>query len=49
MGVPFEMHLFPEGVHGLALADGNNDLAMDLPQVHEWARLCCGWIEKIFA
>ena len=25
-GVEFEMHCFPQGVHGLALADGNNDL-----------------------
>ena len=47
-GIPFEMHLFPEGVHGLALADGNNDLAMDLPHVNKWADLCCDWIEKIF-
>ncbi|MBQ6333926.1 MAG: alpha/beta hydrolase [Erysipelotrichaceae bacterium] len=47
MGIPFEMHLFPEGVHGLALADGHNDLAMDLPHVHKWASLCVEWLEKI--
>lgn len=46
-GVPFEMHLFPEGVHGLALADGHNDLAMNIPQVHRWAELCEGWLKKI--
>ena len=46
-GIPFEMHLYPEGVHGLALADGNNDLAMDLPQVATWADLCIGWANKI--
>ena len=46
-GIPFEMHLFPEGVHGLALADGHNDLAMDIPQVHKWADMCCGWLDKI--
>lgn len=46
MGVPFEMHLFPEGVHGLALADGNNDLGMDLPHVSKWADLCSEWLEK---
>ena len=44
-GIPFEMHLFPEGVHGLALADGHNDLAMDIPQVNKWAELCCGWLK----
>ena len=47
MGIPFEMHLFPEGVHGLALADGHNDLAMDIPQVHKWAEMCAGWLSKI--
>ncbi|MBR0137368.1 MAG: alpha/beta hydrolase [Erysipelotrichaceae bacterium] len=46
-GIEFEMHLFPEGVHGLALADGHNDLAMDLPQVHKWADMCAGWLNKI--
>ena len=44
VGVPFEMHLFPEGVHGLALADGHNDLAMDLPHVARWASLCAEWL-----
>ena len=46
-GVPFEMHLFPEGVHGLALADGHNDLASNIPQVAKWAELCIGWMEKL--
>ena len=46
MGIPFEMHLFPEGVHGLALADGNNDLGMDVPQVRKWAELCTDWLVK---
>ena len=47
VGIPFEMHLFPEGVHGLALADGHNDLAMDIPHVTKWADLCCDWLDKI--
>ena len=45
-GVPFEMHIYPEGVHGLALADGNNDLSMDLPHVATWADLCAQWMRK---
>ena len=45
MGIPFEMHLFPEGVHVLAMADGHNDLAMDFPQVHKWGELCAGWLK----
>jgi acetyl esterase/lipase len=46
VGIPFEMHLFPEGVHGLALADGHNDLAMDLPHVARWASLCAEWLTE---
>ena len=46
-GIPFEMHLFPEGVHGLALADGRNDLGMNVPQTAKWAELCTGWLDKI--
>ncbi len=46
VGIPFEMHLFPEGVHGLALADGANDLDMDLPHVARWASLCAEWLEE---
>ena len=47
VGIPFEMHLFPEGVHGLALADGHNDLAMDIPHVTKWADLCIDWLRNI--
>lgn len=47
MGVPFEMHLFPGGVHGLALADGNNDLYMDVPHVAQWAPLCTTWLNGL--
>lgn len=44
MGIPFEMHLFPGGIHGLALADGNNDLSMSVPHVAQWAPLCTTWL-----
>lgn len=46
-GIPFELHCFPDGVHGLALADGNNDLSMDIPHVHHWADLCAEWLQNI--
>ena len=47
VGIPFEMHLFPDGVHGLALADGNNDLSMEVPQTARWAELCAGWLRNL--
>ena len=37
--VPFEMHIFPEGAHGLGLAK-------DLPVVAQWAKLCQGWLVR---
>ena len=46
MSIPFEMHLFPEGVHGLALADGNNDLGMAIESVAQWANLCVNWLNN---
>lgn len=44
-GVKFEMHLFPEGQHGLALADGHNDLALNIPHVTKWADMCADWLK----
>ncbi len=49
MGIPFEMHLFAQGVHGLALADGHNDLGMDIPSVAIWTDMCKIWLDRIFA
>ena len=36
-GVPFELHVFPAGHHGLGLAEG-------FPQVAQWAGLCQKWL-----
>lgn len=44
-GVSYELHIFEGGVHGLALADGENDLAADIPHIHHWVRLCDEWLE----
>ena len=32
---------------GLALADGNNDLFMDVPHVAQWAPLCVTWLNGL--
>lgn len=36
-GVPFEMHIFPKGPHGLGLAP-------EMPDVARWAGLCQDWL-----
>ncbi len=46
-GVPYELHCYSEGVHGLALADGNNDLSSSVPQVASWSGLCASWLEGL--
>lgn len=43
-GVPYELHIFDGGIHGLAMADGENDLNADLPHIHHWGRLCVEWL-----
>ncbi len=39
-GIPFEMHLYPDGRHGLALSAENTHVA-------SWFRLCCEWLEGL--
>lgn len=39
-GVPFELHIFPTGVHGLGLA-------YDDPQISKWTMLCENWFKSI--
>lgn len=38
--IPFELHVFPEGRHGLGLA--KEDVG-----VSQWTGLCTGWLQKI--
>ena len=49
-GVPFELHLFPNGGHGLALATaetGSEEGGID-PHVAGWMRLCLEWLAECF-
>jgi len=43
-GVPFEMHIFPEGRHGLGLADEGE---RHVPGVDAWPDLCCTWLTRM--
>lgn len=38
--IPFELHVFPEGRHGLGLAEADVSVA-------QWTGLCEGWLRKI--
>lgn len=49
--IPFEMHIFKSGPHGLSLANrltcrGSKDMIN--PSVAQWMPLCFNWLEKVF-
>ncbi len=48
-GVPFEMHIYPDGCHGLALATlETNQVSGDTvnPHVASWMDLCLAWFAR---
>lgn len=49
--VPFEVHIFEEGMHGLSLSTQTTaaSKAQCLPDVAKWLPLCDGWLKKRFA
>ena len=49
-GVPFELHIYPHGPHGMALANsitggGNPELRDE--RIAEWVRLAAGWAKQL--
>ena len=38
--VPFALHIFPKGRHGIGLA-------ADVPEAYKWPELCCDWLKGI--
>lgn len=50
-GVPYELHVFEEGDHGLSLADQSSAAALDQirDDVHQWVGLAESWLKKRFS
>lgn len=48
-GVPFEMHIFPEGQHGLSLANEQTatDPSQIVPSVQPWMDLSITWLKNL--
>lgn len=42
--VPYELHLFPDGPHGVGLADGTNKFGNADPHTAHWRELACEWL-----
>lgn len=40
--IPFELHVFPEGRHGLGLG-----VDPDVPEIQVWPKLCATWLKKM--
>ena len=48
--VPFEMHVFGEGPHGMSLCNNQVAYGYHLPtNVGQWFPLCIGWLNKLFS
>jgi acetyl esterase/lipase len=48
--IPFELHIFPEGVHGLSLCDERTGITAEMinPQAGKWIRLCMDWFKRLY-
>jgi acetyl esterase/lipase len=49
--VPFELHIFPEGPHGLSLAKPHTSDGKEImvnPRVQEWFPECCKWLTGVW-
>ena len=42
--IPYELHLFPDGPHGVGLADGTNKFGKADPHTARWNELACEWL-----
>lgn len=49
-GIPFELHVFPEGPHGMSLAtEFTSDYEAQIdPHVASWMPMCIQWLRKLF-
>jgi len=45
-GVPFELHVFPQGRHGLGLGDGSSYIGAS-GHVAQWTKLCENWLRSL--
>ena len=47
--IPFELHIYEKGGHGLSLCDGTvDDGVREFPQEHaEWINLAIQWIRRL--
>jgi len=49
--IPFELHIYPYGSHGLSLANKETDSGNlgEYPHVSGWIKLCVEWLDGVFS
>lgn len=47
MNVPYELHMFPDGIHGVGLADGSSKFGKKNEHTARWMELSCEWLESL--
>jgi hypothetical protein len=46
-GVPFELHIFPEGEHGCGLADGSDEHTPYFRSTSRWSAMAAEFLENL--
>ena len=47
-GVPYELHIFPNGGHGLSLGTSQVNVNGGDKSLAQWVNLCINWLERLF-
>lgn len=45
VGIPFEMHIYPDGIHGIATADEQTGIT-EKQAAADWLRACKAWLRR---
>lgn len=45
--VPYEVHIFQKGIHGIGLADGTSKYGTADSHAAQWMKLSCEWLERL--
>ena len=45
--IPYELHIFDGGAHGIGIADGENDLGLKDSHVAQWTVICDEWLQRM--
>ncbi len=47
-GVPFELHIFPQGAHGVSTSEAESSPYKGHEHMSQWVSLCLNWADRLF-